>query len=193
MKRNIVLIGFMGTGKSTVGKILAHKISFEYIDTDREVEKVTGLTISQIFDNHGEQRFRSEESIVAHKVSTLQQKIISTGGGIVLRPENVETLQSTGLLIELTATPEVIWERVSRRSHRPLIKKEMNAEVIAELMAGREPYYQCADYRIDTSEKTLLQVVEEIEKILQAREKEQGETWFRPLVGRKAIELSREA
>ncbi|KAB2951304.1 shikimate kinase [Heliorestis acidaminivorans] len=178
MKKNIVLIGFMGTGKSTVGKILAHKIAYEFIDTDREIERVTGLTITQIFDNHGEQRFRSEETVMARKVSEKTKKVISTGGGIVLRQENVTALRSTGIIIELSARPEIIWQRISRRTHRPLIRKEMDAQVIAEMMAQREPYYQCADYRIDTSEKTLVQVVEEIAQILHQREQEEGESWL---------------
>ncbi|MTV49364.1 AAA family ATPase [Heliobacillus mobilis] len=176
-KHNIVLIGFMGTGKSTVGKKLAARLRCAYLDTDAEVERVTGLTIPQIFDRFGEVRFRSEESLVAQKVAAMERTIVSTGGGIVLNRANLEALGSTGILIRLNARPEVIWSRVARRTHRPLIKKDITPEDIEHMMAVREPYYGCADLDVDTSERTVPEIVEYILDFLNRRE---GEDW-RPL------------
>ncbi|MZP28496.1 shikimate kinase [Heliobacterium undosum] len=176
-KQNIVLVGFMGTGKSTVGRRLAARLGYRYVDTDAEVEQVTGLTIAQIFDLYGEVRFRSEETLMARKVAAMEGVVVATGGGIVLRPENVAALRSNGVLIGLEATPEVIWSRVARRGHRPLIKKDIRVDDIQEMMARRAPYYVCADMTVDTSRRTVTEIVEVILSYLRGRNEERGEVW----------------
>lgn len=182
-KTNIVLIGFMGTGKSSVGKRLAAELGFEFIDTDREIEKVTGLSIVQIFDQYGEVRFRSEETLMAKRVASMRRAVISTGGGIVLNQDNVTELKATGVLIQLSAHPSVVWSRVSRRTHRPLIKKDITEQMIAELMAARNPHYNCADYSVDTSEKSIIEVGEDIIGYLREREKQYSEKWLPEGIG----------
>ncbi|ABZ82866.1 shikimate kinase [Heliomicrobium modesticaldum Ice1] len=161
-KKNVVLIGFMGTGKSTVGRRLAARLGCPFVDTDGEVEKVTGMTIAQIFDRYGEARFRSEERQMARKVAALEGVVVATGGGIVLNPENVAALRSSGVLIGLEATAEVIWSRVTRRNHRPLLQKDSSVDHLREMMAKRRPYYACADMTVDTSSLSVNEIVEVI-------------------------------
>lgn len=162
MKTNIVLIGFMGTGKSSVGRRLARILGKGFVDTDEEIEKVTGLTIPEIFRKHGEIRFRSEEALAVERVAQRDNLVISTGGGVVLNPTNVRLLQQKGAIIRLTAAPEVIHTRVSKRKNRPLLHKDGSVEYIAQLLQKREKYYRCADFTIDTSHLSLNQVVTKV-------------------------------
>lgn len=167
MGKNIVLIGFMGTGKSTVGLKIAEKLKMEFIDMDREIEKVAGMSISELFRKHGEIRFRSEEKLMAEKLSNKKNVVIATGGGIVLQEENIEALRKNGILICLDAEPEDIFERVNRkRGSRPLLKKNLQVEDIEEMLNARESYYACADFRVNTSGKELEAVVNDVIKYI---------------------------
>lgn len=172
MGKNIVLIGFMGTGKSTVGLKVAEKLKMEFVDMDREIEKITGMTISELFKRHGEVRFRSEEKLMAQKLSHRNNQVIATGGGIVLQEENVKALQENGILICLDADAADIFERVNRkRGTRPLLKKNLKVEDIEAMLKEREPFYACAHYRINTSGKELDFVVNEIVKQIKTLQK----------------------
>jgi len=151
MKSNLVLVGFMGTGKTSLGRKLAKSLSKDFIDTDAEIEKITGLSIPLLFKKHGEIRFRSEEKLVVKKAAERDECVISTGGGVVLIPENISALSRKGWIIGLTASPEVIFARVSKRSNRPLLYKKKSVEYIENLLKQRESYYQCADITLDTS------------------------------------------
>ena len=163
MKKNIVLIGFMGTGKSAVGFRLAQKLKKQFIDMDREIETVTGMSIPDIFRRHGELRFRSEERLVARKLSQRDNLVIATGGGFVLLQDNIEALGSNGVVICLDASPEDIFERVSRKKgSRPLLKRGTTLNDIKDLLQEREPCYACADIRVNTSGKDIEQVIQEI-------------------------------
>lgn len=163
MGKNIVLIGFMGTGKSTVGMRLAERLHMEFVDMDREIERVTGMSISQLFKKHGETRFRSEEQLMAQKLGQRSNLVIATGGGVVLYPENVEALKQNGILIGLEASPDVIMSRVSRKkSNRPLLSKNTTTADIEKMLSAREEYYGCADIRINTTSQELNKVVNEI-------------------------------
>lgn len=162
MKRNIVLIGFMGVGKTSIGKRLAEIFQMEFIDTDKEIEKLTGMTISQIFARHGEVRFRSEEHLIVTKVANRTNCVISTGGGAVLDDENVKALRKNGILICLTASPEVIQERVSKRGGRPLLQKDKSTTKITQMMEERKEFYARADFSVDTTKLTLEETVEQI-------------------------------
>ncbi len=163
MKKNIVLIGFMGTGKSSVGFKLAMKLKKEFIDMDREIENVSGMTVAEIFRRYGEVRFRSEESLMAKKLSQRDDLVIATGGGLVLLAENIEALRENGILVLLEAKPEDIHARVSRKKGtRPLLKGNITVDDIAKLLDERQPYYACADIRVNTSNKDLDAVIEEI-------------------------------
>lgn len=163
MEKNIVLIGFMGTGKSSIGIKLAEKLNMKFVDMDREIEKLTGMTVSELFRRHGEIRFRSEERLMAQKLSRQKNLVIATGGGVVLKEENIEVLRKNGILICLTANPEDIFERVRRkRANRPLLKKNLQVKDIENMLKEREPFYAVADFKVNTSGREIDEVVEEI-------------------------------
>lgn len=151
----------MGTGKTTVGRTLARMLHKDFIDTDEEIEKTTGLKIEEIFTRCGEIRFRSEESLAIKKAAGKQNCVIATGGGAVLRPENLEYLKASSYIICLQTSPEVIQTRVSRRI-RPLLRKDRSVQHIQALLQERQAYYQGADLYVNTSESNLEEVALEI-------------------------------
>ena len=156
----IVLIGFMGTGKSTVGKRLAKVLGWEFIDTDREIEEVTGLSVAEIFKRFGETRFRSEEQLVVKRLSGREYCVIATGGGTMLNPENWKLLSENGLIIALYAPLDTILARVGHRNDRPLLKG--SREELERLWACRQVVYAQADITLDTTNKGIDEVVNEI-------------------------------
>lgn len=162
MKTNVVLIGFMGTGKTAVGRRLAKTLHKEFVDTDKEVEKATGMTVAQVFARYGETRFRSEENLVISRVAARENCVIAAGGGVVLRQENIEALRANGVVICLTADPEVIHERVKRRNTRPLLQKDKSRGRIEELLQERDGLYEVADFYIDTTNLDLDEVERQI-------------------------------
>jgi len=162
MMKNIVLTGFMGTGKTEVGRELAKITGMKFIDIDAEIEKSEAMTINEIFRQRGEERFRDAETEMIEKISQQQRVIIATGGGAVLRKQNVDALRKTGTLFCLTAKPETILLRTSRTNERPLLQVEDPLERIRDLLALRIPFYENADMVIDTEDKTPLQIAEEI-------------------------------
>lgn len=167
--RNIVLIGFMGCGKSAVGRRLASMLNLEHIDTDSEIEKITGKTIMQLFKD-GPVRFRSEETLLLRKLAGRQNLVISTGGGIVLKPENIELLKADGVLIHLYADPEVIYQRVKGKRNRPLLNRGNLKERINELLKERANAYDAAELSIDTGKYTINEIAEKIIQHLKERE-----------------------
>jgi len=158
--RNIVLIGFMGTGKSTVGKRLAQSLAWDFVDTDCEIGEVTSLSVSEIFRRHGETRFRSEESIVVARLSQQEQLVIATGGGTVLNPINWNALAQNGIVIALHASLEAILARIGHKNDRPLLKGPK--EAIERLWSERQECYAQADFIVDTSQQNVDEVVKEI-------------------------------
>lgn len=163
MMANLVLIGFMGSGKTTIGYRLARTLGWRFIDTDTEIEKLTGLTITQLFIKHGEIRFRSEEALTVKKVAKLDRTVIATGGGVPLNKENVRLLKNSGILIWLKASPEIVLERIGHSRNRPLLRANPTLDDIQKLFRKREEYYSAAaDIVIETGGKTHEQVVEEI-------------------------------
>ncbi|MDA8228398.1 MAG: shikimate kinase [Desulfitobacterium hafniense] len=157
INKNIILIGFIGSGKSTVGKRLSKVLGWEFIDTDWEVEEITGLDIPGIFKRHGETRFRSEEVLVVKKIVSKTKVVIATGGGTVVNQESWEALAQTGVMIHLYAPVDVILDRVGHKKDRPLLKKDL--EEVKNLWLRRQVIYQKADYTVDTSDKNIDQVV----------------------------------
>jgi shikimate kinase len=167
IKQNVVLTGFMGTGKTVIGQLLAAWLNMLFIDTDREVEAATGLDPSEIFRRYGEKRFRSEESLVVARVALLEGWVIATGGGVVLDAGNMASLRKNGVIILLEARPEVIAGRVASNDSRPLLSGSQKQqgrlqEQIEDLMRRRAPYYADHDFRADTSEASPDQAVVEI-------------------------------
>ncbi len=164
---NITLVGFMGTGKSIVGKHLAKRLKMGYIDLDEIIEKKENRPISQIFTQEGEEYFRRIENQVTEELSKLEGYVISTGGGVVLEEENVKFLRKKGVIVCLKAAPEIIWERTKNNQERPLLEGFSDKKKrIKELLKERTPFYNQADIIIDTSSCLVSQTVERIVKIL---------------------------
>ena len=161
---NIILTGFMGTGKSTIARELADKLGLKLIDTDAMIEGLTGKKISSIFSDEGEARFREYESDVISTLTDEASKgcVVSTGGGTVVDIENRDKLKAWGVLICLSASAEAILERVGGRQDRPLLDCEDPKAAIDELLRKRADAYNDCDILIDTSNKTPLTVVKEI-------------------------------
>lgn len=165
MKKNIVLVGFMGTGKTSVGKELAKRLKTKFIEIDEKIEKKEGKTIDEIFKEKGEQYFRQVEQKIAKEVADISFATISTGGGIVINEENIKNLKKNGIIVCLEAKPEVIFDRVKKETHRPLLKVENPGQRIKELLEKRKLFYQKADFHIDTSNLSVSQVVNKIIEI----------------------------
>jgi shikimate kinase len=168
---NLVLTGFMGTGKTTVGKKVAKELGMEFVDTDKEIEQVTGLAVSEIFSRYEEIRFRSEEQAAVRRLAQGDNRVIATGGGVVLNQDNMTHLRANGVVICLTATPEIIYERVRRKKTRPLLATEDPEAAIRKLLQEREQFYRVADEIIDTSGKDPEQVRDEVIAIFKSRTK----------------------
>jgi shikimate kinase len=166
--KNIILIGFMGSGKSSVGRIIAPQVNFALADTDHLVIQNTGLQITEIFKNHGEEYFRDHETAALESLRGNTGLVVSTGGGIVLRERNVALLKELGFIAWLTASEETLFERVSRGNKRPLMLTSTPRETIHNLLVEREPLYaSAAHFTIDTSGMTHEEVAHAI--ILEAR------------------------
>ncbi|MFL6536827.1 MAG: shikimate kinase [Chthoniobacterales bacterium] len=149
----LVLIGFMGAGKSSAGRAVAQKLRLPRFDTDEMVAAKFAISISEIFRQFGEARFRDAETEALRELDGKSEAVIVTGGGIVLREENIRELQRLGTIVSLHAREEIIFERVSRRSSRPLLRTENPRATVAQLLATRAPLYRAAaDAEIDTSD-----------------------------------------
>lgn len=155
---NLALIGFMGTGKSSVGHLLASLLQFQRVDTDELIEKRAGKRISDIFRQEGEPRFREYEREIVENLRQLRQTVISTGGGIGASPENLAQLKTHSLVVCLWASPQTIWERVRRQSHRPLLDDPNPFEKIQNLLKVREPIYRQADVLVNTELRSLREI-----------------------------------
>jgi shikimate kinase len=161
--KNIVLIGFMGTGKTTVGRLLAHRLGRPFFDSDKKIEYEYNMSIREIFETYGELYFRQKEKMTITRLSRYNNAVIATGGGVVLSSENMTHLKRNGVIIALTASAETILERTSRRNTRPLLDDRYQREkIVNELLRERAGLYYSADYSIDTSNRSLQQVINEI-------------------------------
>jgi len=160
--KNIVLTGFMGTGKTAVGKELAGRLDLKLIDVDTEIEISRKMSISEIFKKHGEQGFREIETEMIKKISQNRNVIISTGGGAVLKRENMDILKAHGIVVCLMASPETILKRTEGNDARPLLQGKDPLGTIKDLLNFRKPFYENADIVVDTEDKTPLRIAEEI-------------------------------
>ena len=165
--RNIVLIGFMGTGKTTIAARLANRLNMRYVSTDDLVEKKEKRTINEIFTKSGEGYFRDVETKVVGEVSAMENCVVDAGGGIVIHDENIALLKTTGVVICLSADPETIMERTKKYKHRPLLNVEDPKRKIRDLLAKRAPLYAKADHTIDTGNLTIAQVLEKVVGIME--------------------------
>lgn len=174
--RAIVLMGFMGTGKSEVGRRLAQRLGRAFLDTDQLVEERAGKRVAAIFADEGEATFRRLEREAVADAANRGSAVIAVGGGAILDPENVRTLREAGVLVYLTARPEVILRRVGDATSRPLLRDDPQSAV-ARLLAERGPVYAAAaDVTVDTSEHPADQVVRDIQQALTRSERWKSST-----------------
>ena len=167
--KNIVLIGFMGTGKTSVGKILAKRLNRPVVDVDLYIEENEKKKIHEIFEKEGESRFRALEKEAIQKICKRQGVVITTGGGAVIDQENFEALKASGCVIGLLAKPQTIFNRVKNSRHRPLLTGRDRLKEIEKLLAERKPFYERADFYFDTDGRTASQVADLILKTLPAK------------------------
>jgi shikimate kinase len=150
--RSIVLIGMMGAGKSSVGRCLRRRTGLALLDIDEVVASNFGMSIPEIFAEHGEKKFREAETKALHRVRSEEQTIIITGGGIVLRKENVEILRSQASIVWLDADEETLFARAFRKQNRPLLQTKNPRKAFSQILAARRPLYaNIANIRVDTS------------------------------------------
>ena len=162
-KKHIYLIGFMGTGKTTVSDILHKKLGWPEIDADALIVKEQKMPIAGIFEQYGEPYFRELESEMMRKIAKMDPAVVSCGGGAVLRSRNVETMAASGTIVLLTATPETVFTRVRHSKDRPILNGHMEVSYIAELMEKRRAAYEAAaGLIVVTDDKYPRQVADEI-------------------------------
>ena len=160
--RNLALVGFMGAGKSSVGRIVAEQIDFGFVDTDELIEARSGKTITQIFAQDGEAQFRELERMTVEQLCDRSDLVISTGGGLPTQHANMESLKTHALVVCLWCSADKIWERVRHQSHRPLLQTPDPEAKIRELLAARAPFYRQADVLLNTDNRSQRQVVQQV-------------------------------
>ena len=152
-KKNLILCGFMGSGKSTVGKLLAEKLGTKFVDTDIYIEQLEGMTIPQIFEKHGEEYFRTKEREVCKELSQLKRTVISTGGGTLLNDENMKIMKQNGVIFLLNVSSRTVLTRLRADNTRPLLQRDDKEKAVKMLLSSRTPLYnRAADYVIDAEE-----------------------------------------
>jgi shikimate kinase len=159
---NIALIGFMGTGKTSVGRLVAEQLHFNYLDTDEMIQAATGKTVAEIFSTSGEPAFRELEEKTVADLAGKAQTVISAGGGLPVNPKNLASLKTHALVVCLWASPTKIWERVRNQTHRPLLHDPDPQKKIRELLAVREPFYKQADILLNTESRSLREVAQQV-------------------------------
>lgn len=161
----VVLVGLMGAGKTTVGKILASRLGWNFFDSDRIVEQKTGVSIPVIFDLEGEAGFRRRESQALGELLARDEIVLATGGGIVLRPENREVLRGAGLVVYIEVAPELLYARTRHDRNRPLLQVADPLGRLRQLLAERDPFYrEVAGLVIDGNRHNARQIAQVVEK-----------------------------
>jgi shikimate kinase len=170
VRRNVVLCGFMATGKTSVGRKLASLLGYEFLDMDTIIEKEAGMSIPLIFSSQGEPAFRAMECRVAEQMAQKNGCVIATGGGTVVNRQNMDHLKSSGIVIALTANPETILLRTGSGEDRPMLGESDHMQKILSLMQKRSSAYAMADISVDTSSHS----IEEVAEIIMVRLQEIG-------------------
>jgi len=160
--QNLVLTGFMGTGKSSVGRLVASHLHFDFMDTDEMIESRAGKSIPEIFSQAGEEIFRELEKQLLSELSRVRRTVISTGGGLSANAANLASLKQHALVVCLWASPETIWERVRGQSHRPLLQDPDPLAKIRQLLSAREPFYKQADVLVNTEQRSTKEVAQHV-------------------------------
>jgi shikimate kinase len=159
---NLALIGFMGTGKSCVGRLAADAMHFTFLDTDHVIEARAGKPISDIFAQDGEPAFRDWERRIVEELTRREKTVIATGGGLPADPANLASLKTHALVVCLWASPDSIWERVRGHDHRPLLNEDDPLARIRELLTAREPHYRQADVLVNTEMRSIREVAQHV-------------------------------
>jgi len=159
---NLAIIGFMGTGKSCVGRVVADMLHFTFLDTDHVIEARAGKAISDIFAQDGEPAFRQWERRIVEELTRRHKTVIATGGGLPTDEANLASLKTHALVVCLWASPEAIWERVRGHNHRPLLNEPDPLAKIRVLLAAREPYYRQADVLVNTGMRSVREVAQHV-------------------------------
>ena len=175
MKNNLVFIGFMGTGKTSLGKMLASKLGCAFVDLDQKIEADCGMPIPDIFRLHGEDHFRRLERQAVADVADRRGIVIATGGGTVKDPDNVKRLREHGLIICLTCSVDEILKRTAVAGERPVLDSRQQSDgdrraAIEKLLNERQHFYTQADYTLDTTDWSPLELVDNIIKFVRSRE-----------------------
>ena len=169
--RNVYLVGLMGAGKTTIGRTLAKRLNLDFVDSDREIEARTGVSIPTVFEIEGECGFRKREAQIIADLSRQSNQVVATGGGVVLSPENRCNMRASGFVVYLNVPPHTLWERTRNDRNRPLLQVEDPLLRLKELYAQRDPFYrEVANLVVDGSRINALGV-------LQLLVKEVGEQW----------------
>lgn len=161
-KRNLVFIGLMGAGKSAIGRLTAQALGIPFVDSDHEIERVSRMTISDLFARYGEDEFRALETRVLKRLLRTGPRVVSTGGGAYVNERSRRQIKRGGLTIWLNAELDVLWERVNKRDTRPLLKTENPKQTLENLMRARYPIYAEADLTVlsrDVNKETMVEEV----------------------------------
>ena len=160
--KNIVLVGPMGCGKTTVGRQLANKLNQDFFDTDHEIINKTGVSIDHIFDIEGEEGFRQRESQILESLCDMNNIVLATGGGVILLPKNREVLRSAGVVVYLSSSVEQLLRRTAKSKTRPLLENSTDRKkTISDIIKARDKYYrEVATIVVDTTGKKLNEVID---------------------------------
>ena len=159
---NLALVGFMGTGKSSVGRIVARQLNFAFVDTDQLIEARTHKSISTIFAKQGEAAFRESEGKIVTELESQRHLVIAAGGGLVVDARNLASLRHHALIVCLWASPETIWQRVCNQPHRPLLQDHDPLGKIQRLLAERKSAYLQADILVNTEQRSAREVAQHV-------------------------------
>jgi shikimate kinase len=173
-RERIYLTGFMGSGKSTIGPILANTIGYDFVDLDRAIEEAEGKSVTRVFQEDGEQHFRGVEQSILEHLATRPQMVVALGGGTLGNPSNVATIASSGILVYIKISTDLLFKRLQRRSDRPLLMGKDGSrlsgaelrERIEQLSRAREPLYSRADITIDADERRVGITVDRVVRVL---------------------------
>ncbi|SMC77607.1 shikimate kinase [Rhizobium sp. RU36D] len=161
-RRNLVLVGLMGAGKSAIGRMVAGYLGLPFIDTDHEIERVSRMSISELFAAYGEEEFRALETRVIKRLLKSCPRVISTGGGAFINERTRKQIERGGVSLWLKADLDVLWERVNKRDHRPLLKTENPKQTLENLMRQRYPIYELADLCVHSRDVRKEVIAEEV-------------------------------